>query len=130
MKKLILSIVLVSYLVISTGITVNLHYCMGQLDSAHIFGGKSDTCDKCGMHIENSMGCCRDEQQLIKMDDDQKTNAVFVFSLPPLEAESYTPSSYLTSIFFNTPGLDFPSDHSPPILSGSQIYLKNGVFRI
>ncbi len=109
---------------------VNFHYCMDKLDSTHLFAGKTDKCGKCGMHTGSSHGCCRDEVQLIKMSEDQKTGAGFAFSLPSLKAVLVAPSAFIFSTVYSTPAEYYYTTHSPPLISQQDIYLENCVFRI
>ena len=130
MQKSIVSILLICYMAVSTGVMVNAHYCMNKLDSTSFFTGKADRCGKCGMHTDKSHGCCRDEVKLIKMDDDQKINPAFAFSLPLLVAEAPAPSTFFNAILYNAFDGDEYNNHSPPIAGPSDIYLQNRVFRI
>lgn len=103
---------------------------MDSLASTEIFGGENKTCDKCGMHITKSNGCCRDEVKIIKMVDDQKVTAYTSFELPALNAVVQLPSEFITASFVNAnESRDF-QNHSPPIPPGQDIYLQNCVFRI
>jgi hypothetical protein len=129
MRKLVVFIVLISYLAVSTGIIVNFHYCMDRLDSTHLFAGKTDKCAKCGMHTGDSNGCCRDEVQLIKMNDDQKTNSAIAFSLFSLKTIVSVPSAFIDPSIYVAPDKLYHPTHSPPLLS-EDIHIKNCVFRI
>ena len=130
MKKLLVSIVLLSYLALSTGVMVNFHYCMNRLASTEFFAAETKECPKCGMHIETSHGCCRDEVKIVKIDDDQKTNAVISFDFPSFAAPVQKPSEFIVNSFYNTGDERHHQNHSPPLLSAQDTYLQNGVFRI
>jgi hypothetical protein len=121
----------VFYLTVSSGMAVNIHYCMGKISSV-TFGHEKDhndgTCNKCGMNKTESH-CCNDESQFIKLTDAQQlskeaaTIALFSVTLPetitalqdPLQGFSIEP--YIT---YSTP--------PPPVLN--KIYLAVNVFRI
>ena len=130
MKKIIVSIVLLCYLAVSSGGVVNFHYCMNRLASTELFASESKQCGKCGMHTEDSNGCCRDEVKIVKMEDDQKLTAAFTYVLPFLDALVQTPSQFIATSFYNIPGSRHFLNHSPPLLSTQDTYLQNGVFRI
>lgn len=130
MKKLIVTIVFMSYLAVSSGVIINLHYCMNRLASAELFGAETKQCGKCGMDIHQSDGCCRDEVQFLKMDDDQKTTPALSFELPMIEALVMRPSEFIVASFYSFPGKRHFLNHSPPLLSAQDSYLQNSVFRI
>lgn len=119
------------YLTVSSGMAVNIHYCMGKISSV-TFGGEKDhndgSCNKCGMSkAENH--CCNDESQFLKLTDAQQLSkesasvALFSVSLPetltalqdPLQGHSSEPS-----VNYSTP--------PPPVLN--KIYRAVNVFRI
>ena len=128
MKKLFASILLLVYFTVSTGFVVSVHYCMNKVDSVQLGDTSSDECNKCGMHIESSGGCCKDDVKMVKMQVDQSFAKITVpnFSLPavlPLVYDSYF-TSYSKSV-----DESYPLAHSPP-LSKQDTYLQNCVFRL
>lgn len=130
MKKVIVSIVLMCYLAVSSGVIINFHYCMNKLASTELFAVDTKECGKCGMHIDESHGCCRDEVQIVKMNDDQKLAGAFSFDLPTLDVFFQKPSEFIATSFFNVPETRHYLNHSPPLLSEQDTYLQNSVFRI
>lgn len=128
MKKLFASILLLVYFTVSTGFVVSVHYCMNKVDSVQLGDTSSDECNKCGMHIESSGGCCKDDVKMVKMQVDQSFAKITVpdFSLPavlPLVYDSYF-TSYAKSV-----DESYPLAHGPP-LSKQDTYLQNCVFRL
>ena len=71
MKKFILSILTFIYLGVSSGLAMEVHYCMGQQAGFEFFGSDNDRCGRCGMK-ENKSGCCHDEHSFYKLTIDQK----------------------------------------------------------
>jgi hypothetical protein len=130
MKKVLVSIVLICYLAVSSGVIINFHYCMNRLASTELFAFENDRCGKCGMHTEESNGCCRDEVKVVKMEEDQKLATAFTYTLPLLDAVIQEPSEYIVTSFYNVPLTRHFLNHSPPLLSGQDTYLQNSVFRI
>jgi hypothetical protein len=131
MKNAAISILMICYLAVSTGVVVNFHYCMNKLASAELFAKESKKCGKCGMNIHKSKGCCRDEVKLLKMDDDQKNTAALSFQLHAPDALYNLPSEFISIPFINSlDGQRHYQNHSPPLLSGQDSYLQNRVFRI
>jgi hypothetical protein len=129
MKKIIVGILAVLYLAVSSGVVMELHYCMGKLAGVELYGGKDDKCGRCGM-TEKKGGCCHDELKIYKLEDAHKnvTNAIsfdggqvavihnhadYTSWLQPLQ-----PASIQTPV------------HSPPDIVGPSINITNCVFRI
>ena len=129
MKKVFASIIVVVYLAFSCGMVINFHYCMGHLNSVKLFGIKSDLCGTCGMHLGKSHKCCGDEQKLIRLQDDQQV-AQIVHSLTAPDAIAILVSDFIVTSFYNNNDSRHQQDHSPPLLTGQDIYLQNCVFRI
>ena len=130
MKKVLLFILLSVYLAFSSGVIVNMHYCMDELASTHFYGGKSDVCGQCGMETDQSMGCCRDEVKVVKMQEDQRSVAIDLidFQLPFVPAP--TIQEAISFFIPDKSGHSFASIHAPPLISEQDTYLQNCVFRI
>ena len=121
---------MICYLGVTTGVVINFHYCMEKLASAKLFDTKSTKCGKCGMDILGSNGCCRDEVKIVKMEEDQQVTVDFSYSLPSIEALTQETSEFIITSFYNGPVTRHYQNHSPPLLSAQDSYLKNSVFRI
>jgi hypothetical protein len=129
MKKALSLILLMVYLVVSTGFTVNLHYCMDRFHSWELGASEQDACATCGMKTGDSNGCCRDEVKTVKLQQDlaQAKYMVVQFSIPVLVSAV---SVHLVAPFQNIPQLVIPADTGPPLLSEQDTYLENCVFRL
>lgn len=128
MKKLLASILLLSYFVFSTGFVMSIHYCMDKINSVQLGDVSHDKCSKCGMHIAKSKGCCKDDVKVVKKNIDQ----AFAKTISP--DFSYTLVNALNNfnyLFAAKPELPFQPvfNHGPP-LSKQDTYLQNCVFRI
>ncbi len=121
---------MISYLAVTAGVVINFHYCMDKLASAKLFEKKAKKCGQCGMHTTDSNGCCRDEQKVVKMDDDQQITIDFSYSLPSVEALTHNTSDFIIASFYNVPPSGRYQNHPPPLLSAQDSYLQNNVFRI
>ncbi len=128
MKKLATSILLLVYFVVSTGFVVSVHYCMDKVNAIQLGDVADDECNKCGMTIEDSDGCCKDDVKVIKMQVDQVIAKVLQadFSLPAIASFA---TQFLFTPLFSKIEKSEPVAHGPP-LSEQDIYLQNGVFRI
>ena len=129
MKKALALILLLVYFVVSTGFTVNLHYCMDRFHSWELGASNQEACATCGMKTSDREGCCRDEVKTVKLQQDlsQAKYMVVQFSMPVIIAEV---SEHLTAPFLNFSTSILPDDTGPPILSEQDTYLQNCVFRL
>jgi hypothetical protein len=70
MKKIFIGIMTLVYMVVSSGIAMEIHYCMGKQAGVEFYGKESDRCSKCGM--KDKKGCCSDEHKFYKLSDSHK----------------------------------------------------------
>ena len=131
MKKGILSIVLLAYLALSSGVMVSFHYCMDKLDSTELFSSGSKECARCGMHLDddNPNGCCRDELRMVKIGDDQRMASFIEFLIQAPDALPTSVQPLVVTAALSEPGLvrAVPEDPMPP---GQALYIQHRVFRI
>ena len=130
MKKGIAFISFLCYFGAASGIVINSHYCMKRLVSVHLFESKAKVCGRCGMKIHKSKGCCKDEVKVIKMGQDQNKIPVTIYRLPTLEPQPVVISDLIVSTYNKVNELLHFHNHSPPLLSERDTYLRNNVFRI
>jgi hypothetical protein len=131
-KKLIVTILALIYITTSTGATVHLHYCMGQLADWGLGSDDSNTCGSCGMAEGDRKkdDCCKDEQKFFKNQNDQKY-AEAGLHLMQLLAVALPPSIFeiQPTLFFSLTRGN-PMSHAPPRGSQVALYIRNCVFRI
>jgi hypothetical protein len=128
MKRSLVAILAIVYFVISSGVVVNIHYCMGKMSSAKLQASVSKSCG-CGKKMESKKGCCKTEQKLVKLEDAQKASyADFAIQAPvsPLVTEF----NLLQAPSYTAQDINYPQEHSPPDISKQDTYLHNCVFRI
>ena len=128
MKRSAVAILAVIYIAISSGVVVNIHYCMGKMSSVKLQAWTPSSCG-CGKKMESKKGCCKTELKVVKIEDAQKaTYADLAIQAPvtPLVTEL----NLLQTPFYNTQSVVFPQEHSPPVNLGQETYLRNCVFRI
>lgn len=129
MKKIILSIITFLYLAVSSGVAMEIHYCMGEKAGVDFFAtAESKKCGKCGMKDTKS-GCCNDEHKFYKLDNAHKN--VQVDQAPLINFVEISTIHYSYDLdWSNTNTLSVPNNNSPPILENIPIYLRNCLFRI
>jgi len=131
MKKILAIVVACMYLAITSGLVLQIHYCMGKEVGSSVKFAETGThaCSKCGM--ENAKNkCCHDEVKFIKLQDVHKqATTEYQFASPAALPQTFNCIDPL--LRFNTGAAEI-CDNSPPGDDSSQppIFLLHGVFRI
>ena len=119
------------YLSATSGMVMNVHYCMGKISSIS-FGHEKDhndgTCDKCGM-LKTENHCCKDEVSEVKLNDVHETSTV------AFELSDITSIQPVKTIVLSDPeqGVTAPSADayvSPPPKTLNKVYLDVRTFLI
>jgi hypothetical protein len=127
MKKFIIAILAILYLGVSSGIAMEIHYCMGKKAGVEFYGSGNDKCGKCGM--KGKGGCCSDEHKFYKLNDSHKIVSNSLSFEAPFTIIDNSFSAYLfhSATDLLTGGLN---NHSPPVYSGPSACILNCIFRI
>lgn len=120
-------IVLLVYFLVSSGFAVSVHYCMNKVDGISFGTSRTETCGKCGMHVEDAGGCCKDEVKVIKLQADQLVSQMVV---PGFE---FSPAIITNAPLVSEQGkfaqqISIPVAHGPP-LPVKDIHILHCVFR-
>jgi hypothetical protein len=129
MKKFLILLLALIYFTVSSGMVMNIHYCMGKVSSVKVGILFNKNCRNCKGN--DHKGCCRTETRLIKIADNQQVaHADYSFSVPVKILPAVTwqmidcPVKTLNNnLVFNNPS------QSPGILS-QDINTLHCVFRI
>jgi hypothetical protein len=128
MKKVYIGILAIIYMAVSSGIAVELHYCMGSKAGMELFGSTTDKCGKCGM-TEKKTGCCHDEFKFYKLNDSYKNVSNDIsFTAPEFAVINEYPL-YNWQMPLNTVPASV-NNHSPPGYAAPDVCVMNCVFRI
>jgi hypothetical protein len=128
-KKLFLFILTFMYMAVSSGIAMEIHYCMGERAGVDFYKNSNDRCGRCGMKNQDKSGCCSDDHLFLKIDDShqkavnnidftlqtemvQVTLPVFDWNLPLRESVAQV------------------NNHAPPDIPTLPARIFHGVFRI
>jgi len=126
MKKVLAFILAIVYLSSTVGATVHLHYCMDKLINWTL-NNEGSKCKNCGM--EKDGGCCKDVNKFVKTSIDQSTTGAIQLLQAPV-IDTHIPFSNVDENYsFYLPN-EYPTSHAPPIKTGSDILVRNCVFRI
>jgi hypothetical protein len=126
-KKLLLAISMVTYMALSCGIAMEIHYCMGSKAGVDFYGAAKDKCGKCGM--KEKKGCCHDEYKFYKIEDSYK-NACNDISFATPEAAIISTWSLFDWQITSTDVITAYHINSPPEYTGPSACIMNCVFRI
>lgn len=111
---------------VSSGIAMEIHYCMGKKAGVDFYATGQDKCSRCGMK-EKKGGCCNDEHQFYKLTSDHKTvTNDHDFNAPVFFHESVYTIPY---ILFSKNVVSSFSINSPPF-SELPLFIRNCIFRI
>jgi hypothetical protein len=128
MKKIIVAILAFLYLGVSSGIAMEIHYCMGKKAGVELFGSDNDKCGKCGMK-EKKSGCCNDEHKFYKLNDSHKnvSNDLSFETPVAVITNTFPPYDWQT---VNVPFLNKINNNSPPVYTGPSACIMNCIFRL
>jgi len=130
MKKVLVTILAFTYLAVSSGATLNLHYCMGKLVSWDLSHKQEGKCGTCGMEKVGHKGCCKDEHKTFQIDKDQKTAESAFHYLPVFSDVIILTYGALGGTPASSLAVTYPTSHAPPLISQVPIFLLHCHFRI
>lgn len=130
MKKNLVFIFVLFYFSVASGATVQFHYCMGKLVEWGLAHSEpDDTCSRCNMENSDLNGCCKQEQQQLKVEKAQKAEFNFQFkSAPFLLPFSFVNTSDLFFIQQSVTGAYF--SNAPPRTDKTPVFVQLRAFRI
>ena len=103
------------YLVLTVGVAKTTHYCMGRLNQSDLFSFTTKKC-RCSVFLKASAPCCKDEHELIVIDNDQNQEVVLSANAPGFFeiGTLFTESLLHTAAIEGDNNESFFSDSSPP----------------
>ena len=131
MKKILAITVAFMYLAITSGLVLQIHYCMGKQagTSVAIAAAADHTCGKCGMKNGKNK-CCHDEVRFIKLQDAHKqVTADFQVTAPAATSQEF---NLISPCLLYPCEAAVPASNSPPEddLDQLPLFIRHGVFRI
>jgi hypothetical protein len=128
MKKFAALILAVLYFTASSGVVLNVHYCMGRVSSVKVDNFAAEALCKCGKKVSKST-CCTSEFKVVKINGEYKATASAINIYLPVATLSGRISlidlSKVTSQIVCT-----PVANAPPSYVKDKLYIKNLVFRV
>jgi hypothetical protein len=130
MKRLVITLVAVFYLGVSSGATMHLHYCMGQLVEWGLISKNPNKCSKCGMKTGSTKDCCKDEHKQFKIESAQKISEnSFQLKAPGLDLALFLSKSE-TDLHITSLIQEYPIGNAPPDTQNTPRFIRNCSFRI
>ena len=127
MKKFFALILTIVYMTASSGVVLNVHYCMGKMSSVRVDNFSEKEC-KCGMKT-SAKGCCHNEVRVVKMTNLHKQAAAASYVFAPITLLPVAVSLIDISKTY-TSDVNFAVANKPPDLASNKVYLSNCVFII
>ena len=131
LKKIFITVLAVFYLVVTSGVIMNIHYCMGNVSSVsfnHEKDHSDGSCSKCGMDkTENH--CCKDEVKTVKLSDTHQASS-FSFELADLSSLQPIRFVFLNEAEQGVTAFPIFNYSSPPPRTFNKVYLDVNTFRI
>jgi hypothetical protein len=129
MRKFVVTLLLLLYMIPTFGVNVNVHYCGGELSSISI-GAKSENPCTCGSK-KMKKNCCEDKTFSYEVDDNQaKTQECLLTFSNSFNLDVALPSSFeICYVCFPTIVSEYYFHH-PPNNVKPPLYILNQVFRI
>lgn len=128
MKKIFTISIVLLYLVVSSGLTLELHHCMGRISDVSVLPSSVEKCGKCGMK-KGTNECCKNELKFVKLQDAHKLiTADYQLNVPVAVIDHhYYPTDYnLTTRLY----VIDDNNHSPPDCSSISLCIINCVYRV
>jgi hypothetical protein len=113
----------------STGIAMEVHYCMGKKVGVDFLKVENEKCKKCGM-IEKKGGCCNDEHKFYKLNAEYKNASHNVFTQFFHADELIFQTKDFFHFDFLCNRLNIIRGEYPPDKNYPPIYIMNCVFRL
>jgi hypothetical protein len=123
MKRIITILLVFLYITLTSGFTVNAHYCMGKLASVGLISHADELCNKCGKPGKKGK-CCREEAKFCKADVSSHQIAQTQQSSVPAVKDLSLPVIIVPApAISNTPTIAYYS-HGPPDCKAIPLYIQ------
>ncbi len=128
MKKILILLFSFFYLVLTSGMILNFHYCGGKIKSISLFSS-SDEVGCCGSKMK-SKNCCKDKTAYVKVKDNHNSNPFLKFITFKGQMLEIAIPSYLLAFQYSLQVERIQNYYPPPVLYDNPLYLKHKVLII
>ena len=134
MKKLLIFTLAFLVLLSSSGVMMNMHYCMGKFtgSSISLSYNSASYCTSCGMEkkANATKGCCHDSKTLLKSSTDQKLLNVEFRLIKSYPIVLFNNGYQFTELKFLSVNNNSFIVSSPPLIQRPPIFIRNCSFLI
>ena len=134
MKKLLIFTLAFLVLLSSSGVMMNMHYCMGKFtgSSISLSYNSASNCTSCGMEkkANATKGCCHDSKTLLKSSTDQKLLNVEFRLIKSYPIVLFNNGYQFTELKFLSVNNNSFIVSSPPLIQRPPIFIRNCSFLI
>lgn len=112
MKKIVSILLGLFYLLLSVGINVNYHYCLGKLDTIEIF---ITDIHRCCEYESSARTCCDDEHYFFQLDEDHNLTQAgpIVFEVKAIVSADFV-ENMVIKVPLSAGHAAFPPENPPP----------------
>ena len=132
MKRILLTFLALFYLGVSSGATVHLHYCMGELANWSLLKSDESKCEFCGMtkNATKKSSCCKDDVKQAKIDQSKKSaQLVYEFKqVPAVVPVSF--KNYVNQLALSAQKTHTVFSNAPPEKLRVPVFIQNCTYRI
>lgn len=129
MKKTTAILLAILYTAITSGFTVNVHYCMGKLASVKLLSPATKECGKCGK-TDQSNSCCKDELKFCKVAVSHQAAKAQQPLAPQAMDLSLPLATLIAPSIHSVTSFTAYYHHAPPEKASIPLYKRYGVFLI
>ena len=128
MKKFVVIFFSIFYLVSTSGMSLNVHYCGGKIKHVSFIttNNEKGCCGKKKM----SKKCCKDKVAYFKIKDNHKSNQVAKIANPSSKLISAVLPSVINCTYVSSFYTTVQNYHAPPVIYDNPLYLKHRVLLI
>ena len=114
MKKFVVSVLLLVYILTASGASISLHYCMGKFSGWDIDKNTTSRCSNCGMQKADKKGCCNDVYAHFQLKKDQLASSIYFISFKSTQYSNRQHTIFYAITFLTYPDASY-SINSPPL---------------
>jgi hypothetical protein len=115
------------YLVSTSGMSLNVHYCGGKIKHVSLYSSSEKGC--CGKK-KMSKKCCKDKVAYFKIKDNHKVNQLAKVVTPSSKLITAVLSLVINYSYVSSFYITIQNYHAPPVLYDNPLYLKHQVLLI
>lgn len=129
MKKSLSIVLTIVYLVLVSGITLQLHYCGGKFRSLNLVLDENSPSCACGSKTMKK-GCCKNQTVYIKVKGDQKSSNNSKISFDDGKKTAFQRPSFTLNLSLAQYVSTIINYHAPPPRYNNSLLIFNSSFRI